>query len=196
MSDIKSAAEIAMEKVEKLGEATEEERMRWKYVPEGERLAARHLKQDCNLAAELKKYEEKTRKYITEGATGILIRYINLPTSDTVVKNNKSVMEGLKDIKSDKVSLENVYSKIRRIFNHYVEQGQHQRKQAYESLRTEFEVKIKQAVQQQIGTSAGIKIDIEKQPQFKEEWRKLEAQLNSQYLKLLDEYKQELLAIP
>ncbi len=63
MSDIKSAAEIAKEKVEKLGEATEEERMRWKYVPEGEKLAARHLKQDCNLAAELKQYEEKIRKY-------------------------------------------------------------------------------------------------------------------------------------
>lgn len=196
MSDIKSAAEIAKEKVEKLGEVTEEERLRWKYVPEGEKLAARHLKQDCNLAVELKQYEEKTRKYIVEGAAGILIRYINLPTSDIALKNNKSAMEGLKEIKSDKVSVENVYSKIRRIFSHYTEQGRQQRKQAYESLKTEFEVKVKQAVQQQIGTSAGIKIDIEKQPQFREEWRKLEAQLNSQYLKLLDEYKQELLAIP
>jgi len=33
MSDIKSAREIAMEKVEELGEVTEEERLRWKYVP-------------------------------------------------------------------------------------------------------------------------------------------------------------------
>ncbi len=33
--EIKSAREIAMEKVEKLGEVTEEERLKWKYVPEG-----------------------------------------------------------------------------------------------------------------------------------------------------------------
>ena len=45
MTDIKSAHEIAMEKVAKLGEATEEERLRWKYVPEGEKLAASYLKQ-------------------------------------------------------------------------------------------------------------------------------------------------------
>ena len=36
MDDIKSALEIAMEKVEKLGEATDEVRLRWKYVPRGQ----------------------------------------------------------------------------------------------------------------------------------------------------------------
>ena len=35
MGDIKSAFELAMEKIEKIGEVTEEERLRWKYVPEG-----------------------------------------------------------------------------------------------------------------------------------------------------------------
>ena len=41
MGDIKSALEIAMEKVAKLGEATEEERLKWKHAPQGEELAAR-----------------------------------------------------------------------------------------------------------------------------------------------------------
>ena len=35
MGELKSAAEIAMEKMEKLGRATDEERLEWKYVPEG-----------------------------------------------------------------------------------------------------------------------------------------------------------------
>jgi len=195
MDDIKSAAEIAMEKVEKMGEATDEEKMRWKYTPEGEKLAARHLKQDCNLAAELERYEENARKYIVEGATEILIRNINLPRDDSAIRNNKSAMDGLNDLRSDKVSVENVYSKMRHIFSHYTEQGEQQRKQAYESLKTEFEARIQQAMQQQLGSSAGIRIDVEKQPQFQEEWRKVEAQLNSQYIKLLDEYKQELVGI-
>ena len=41
MGEIKSAREIAMEKIEKLGEATDEELLKWKYVPEGGKLAAR-----------------------------------------------------------------------------------------------------------------------------------------------------------
>ena len=195
MGDIKSAREIAMEKVERLGEATNEERLKWKYVPEGERLAARYIKEDCNLAAELSKHEESVTGYIIEGVTGILIKNINLPRDDLTKRNNRRAMDGLKNLKSDKVSVENVYSKIRRIFTHYLEQGEQQRKQAYETLKAEFEAKVQQAVQQQVGLSIGIKIDVERQPQFQEEWRRVLAQLDSQYLKLLDEYKQELSAI-
>ena len=195
MGDIKSAFEIAIEKAERLGKATDEERLKWKYIPEGEKLAARYIKQDCNLVVELSQYEENIKKYIIEGLADILIRNINLPGSDLVKRNNRRAMEGLKTIKSDKVRVENVYSKIRRIFDHYVGEGQQQRKQAYESLKTEFEAKIKQVLQQQLGSFVGVKIDVERQPQFQEEWRKIQTQLDSQYLKLLDEYKQELSAV-
>ncbi len=195
MGEIKSALEIAMEKTEKLGEATDEERLKWKYVPEGEKLAARYLKENLNLVDKLSQYEENVRRYIIEGAGDILIRNIDLPKTDIAKRNNKKAMDGLKNLKSDKVSVENVYSKIRRIFNHYMEQGEQQRKQAYESLKTEFEAKLQQAVQQQVGLPMRVNIDVERQPQFQEEWRKIQAQLDSQYLKLLDEYKKELLGI-
>ncbi len=195
MGDIKSALEIAMEKVEKLEQATEEERLKWQYVPEGEKLAARYLREDCNLVIELGKYEEKVRRYIIEGAGDILIRNINLPKDDLAKKSNRRVMEGLKRLRSDKVAVGNVYSKLRQIFKHYMEQGEQQRKQAYETLKTEFEAKVRQAMQQQFGLTAGVKIDVEKQPQFQEEWRQIQTQIDSQYVKLLDEYKQELSSI-
>ena len=190
--EIKSALEIAMAKVEGLGGVTEEERRKWKYVPEGEKLAARYLKQDLNLVAELGKYGEDTRKCVIEGANDILTRNISLPRNDLARKNNRKAMDGLKILKSDRVSVENVYSRMRRIFDHYQEQGGQQKKQAYQSLKTEFEAKVQQAVQQQFGTLAGAKLDVENQPQFQEEWRRLQTQLESQYDKLLDEYKQEL----
>jgi len=195
MGEIKSAIEIAMEKAEGLGKATDEERLKWEYVPEGERLAARYLKQDCNLVAELSQYEEKIKKYVIQGVADILIRNINLPKNNLVKRTNKKAMDGLKIVKSDKASVENVYSKIRRIFEHYVGQGEQQKKQAYESLKAEFEARIKQAIQQQLGSFVGIRIDVERQTQFQEEWRKLLIQLDSQYVMLLDEYKQELSAI-
>ena len=131
-----------------------------------------------------------------EGAADVLVRNIGLPGDDSTRKNNRKVMDGLKAIKNDKISLENVYSKIRRVFTHYVEQGEQQRKQAYETLKAEFEAKMQQAVQQQLGSLAGVKIDVETQPQFQEEWRRIQVQLDLQYIKLLDEYRQELLIIP
>lgn len=195
MSEIKSAFEIAMEKVAKLGEATEEERLQWKYKPQGETLANKYLKEDCNLVAELSQYPENIRKYIIKGTAEILIRNINLPRNDVTKKTNRRVMDGLKILKSDKVSVENTYSRLRYLFNHYTEQGEQQRKQAYEALKTDFETKLQQAIQQQLGSFAGLKIDVEKQPQFQQEWRKLLAQLDSQYLSLLHESKRELAEI-
>ncbi len=195
MANIKSAREIAMEKLEKLEEATEEERLEWKYVPKGEELAAGYLKEDCNLLAELSQYQENERKYVVEGAGEILARNINLPQNDLAKKNNRRAMEGFKLIKKDKVSVENIYSRIRQLLNHYLEQGEQQREQAYESLKTQFEAKVQQAMQQQLGPTIGMKIAVERQPQFQEEWRKAQTQLDSQYLQHLNEYKRELLAI-
>jgi hypothetical protein len=192
---IKSAREIAMEKVALLGEVTEEERLSWKYVPEGEKLAARYLKQNINLVTELGGYDEKVVGYVKEGASEILIRHINLPRNDAARKNNKKTMDGLKTLKKDKIGVENIFSRIRNIFNHYTEQGEQQRRQAYEQLKAEFSAKVRQALQQQLGTAMGLNIDIERQPQFQEEWRKLLVQLDSQYISLLNEYKQELSAI-
>ena len=194
--EIKSALEIAMEKVEKLGEVTEEERMKWKYVPEGEKLAARYLKQNLNLLSELGKFEEKVKGYVIEGAQDVLVRNVELPRNDSLRKKNKRVMEGIKLLKNDKVSAENVFSKMRRVFDHYVEQGEQQRNQAYESLKVDVEARIQQAVKQQMGSLANVRIDVESQPQFQEEWRRMLAQLDMQYIRLLDEYKQELSAIP
>jgi hypothetical protein len=193
---IKSAREIAMEKVAAMGEVTEEERLSWKYVPEGEKLAAKYMKQALNLGAELGKFEGKAVGYVKKGVSDILLRNIDLPLNDSARQKNKKAMEGIKALKEDKVAVENVFSKIRNIFNHYTEQGEPQRRQAYEQLKTEFTARVQEAVKQQMGTAAAnMKIDIENQPQFQEEWRRLKAQLDAQYINLLNEYKQELAAI-
>ncbi len=195
MGDIKSAREIAMEKVAKLGEATEEERLKWKYEPEGEILATRYTNEDCNLIAELSRYEEKARKYVVDGIMEVLSRNISMPKTDLAKKANQKAMDGIKTLKKDKVAMENVFSKIRRAFDHYSGQGEQQRKQAYEQLKIEFTEKIQQAMQQQLGSLSAVNVDVERQPQFQEEWQKLQAQLDSQYVRLLDEYKQELISI-
>ncbi|MBI2831075.1 MAG: hypothetical protein HYX79_02325 [Chloroflexi bacterium] len=196
MADIKSAAEIAAEKVREIGTATEEERLSWKYVPDGERLAARYLKGEADLAAELRTYDDKARKYVAKGAQDVLTRNIDMPRNDFSRKNNKIAMEGIKAIKTDKVGVENIFSRIRQLFKHFSEQGESQKKQAYQALKADFEAKLRQAVQKQMGTTAGVRIDAESHPQFQEEWRKMLRQMDSQYYNVLSEYKQELEALP
>ena len=195
MADIKSAYEIAMEKINKIESATPEERLKWKFIPKGEELAGKYIKDDINLTAELGKYGDQERKYVVQGISSILVRNIDLPKNDAVKKNNRKAMDGIKLIKKDKTAVENVFSKIRYIFNHYAEQGEAQKKAAYEQVKEEFTMKVQQALAQQ-GSNARINaVDIERQPQFQEEWRKMLIRLDSQYLQHLNEYKHELLAL-
>jgi plasmid stabilization system protein ParE len=196
MGDIKSAREIAMEKIDKLGEPTEEERLEWKYLPEGEKLAARYLKQEADLPSELKKFDKKAASYVIEGISAVLIKNMLLPENESAKKLGKRAMDGIKAIKTDKSHVEAALNQIRHVFDHYEQQGAQQRKQAYEALKVDFQGKVEQALRQQMGGStAGMRIDIEKQPQFQEEWRKVKAQLDAQYMQVLNQYKQELEAL-
>lgn len=194
MGEIKSAFEKAMERVEKIGKASEEEVLNWKYIPEGQKLAVSYLKDECNLTVEIGKYGDKEKPVVIQGAEEVLLRNINLPVNDIAKKNNKKAMEAIKTLKKDKGGVENVYSKIRNIFNHYEQEGEQQRKQTYEMLKQDFQAKIQQIMRQQ-GIPVGANIDIERQPQFQEEWRRVSAQMDSQYYSLLDEYKQEIMNI-
>ncbi|MBN1160973.1 MAG: hypothetical protein JXA17_03385 [Dehalococcoidales bacterium] len=195
MGEIKTAAEIAREKLAQIGEPTEEERLKWKYGSVGEKLAAVYLKENVNLVNELQKYNEKASQVIISGVNDILLRNISLPRNESARRINKKAMDGIKSLKEDKIAVENVFSKIRQVLDHYTQEGARQKKQAYESLKAEFEEKLQEAVRKQTGVDAKLNIDVETQPQFQDEWQRMQAQMEGQYLNLLEEYKKELAAI-
>ena len=118
MADIKSAKEIAQEKLDKIGEPTPEERLQWKYIPEGEKLAVQYLKDDINITAEINKYkDEAAKKYVKKGAENVLIKNITLPTTEYANNTNKKVMDTLKSIKQDKVAVERFYTASCHVFS-------------------------------------------------------------------------------
>lgn len=198
MGDIKSAYEIAMEKIKEIEDASPEERLKWKFFPVGEQLAGKYVKEDVNLLLELNKYKDNERKYVAKGIVEVLARNIDLPRNDAIKKTNRKAMDGIKLLKKDKSGVENIYSKLRYIFNHFTEQGEQQKKQAYEQLKVQFAAKLQQAVQKQMGPNARLNvnnINIERQPQFQEEWRRVLIQIDSQYIGHLNEYRRELIEI-
>lgn len=195
MDEMKSALERAMERADRLGKASEEDRRKWQYLPEGEKLAAEHMKGGSDLLVELGKYDDDARPHVAEGAQKVLVGSMDLPRNDVAKARNKKVMEAIKELKRDKVGVENVFTKIRRVFNHYEQEGEQQRRQAYEEVKRDVEAKLRQAMQQS-GQEAPEKMNVESQPQFQQEWRRAVSQLDSQYINLLDEYKQEIMGTP
>ena len=189
--EMKSAYDRAMERIKNLEEPSKDDVLTWKYVPEGQKLAVRFLKEEFNLATELGKFKDEERRYVAKGAEEVLLRNIVLPVHDIAKKNNKRAMDAVKAIKKDKTAVENVFTKMRRVFDHYTGEGEQQRKQAYEMLKQDFQAKLQQAMRQQ-GIPPGTKINIEGQPQFQEEWHLTLSQMDAQYNQLLDEYKQEI----
>lgn len=195
MDEMKSALDRAMERANRLGKASDDDRMKWKYTPEGEKLATEYLDGKKDIITELDKYSDTERPYVIRGVETILIRTIDLPRNDLIKTKNKKSMEAIKSLKRDKGAVENVYTKIRRIFTHYEQEGEQQRKQAYQEVKRAVEAKLVQLMQQQTGQRTPMKMDIEKQPQFQQELRRVLSQLDSQYVNLLNEYKQEIASI-
>jgi hypothetical protein len=191
MGELNSAFDIAMERARRLGEASPEEVRKRDLVPEGERLAARYLRDEGGLAAELSNYDDEARRYVIEGAGGIFLRNIDLPRSDVAKGISKRAMEGVKILKGDKGGVENVYSKMRRLFKYYEQEGEQQRREAYEAFKGEFLARLGQEHQRR-GLPAPVSADVEGQPQFQEQWGRALVQLDEQYYKLLEEYKREL----
>ena len=191
MEELKSAFDIAMERAEKLGKASPEEIIKRDLVPQGEKLAARYLKGQCDLTVELGKYDEEARGYVAESVKKVLLRNLDVPKNEVVKRTTRRAMDGIKSLKDDKGGVENVYSKLRRLFKHYEDEGAQQRSQAYEELKQDFYRNLQQLAQQK-GMPTGISIDVESHPQFQEQWRLTLTRLDAQYRTLMEEYKLEI----
>jgi hypothetical protein len=192
MGEMKSAWEKAMEKVEKLGKLSEEELKQREYQPAGNKLAAKYLQEmDYNLDAEMTKYKGTgIRKYILQGAEEIFLRSIILPKNEYDMQATRRAMAGLRLLKENKKLLDTVLDRITNLLNYY---GQ-ARQQTYLQFKKDFEAKLResnQAMQQQVG--AKVRIEPEQHPQFMEEWRRINSQLDAQYEKVLEEHKEQIL---
>jgi hypothetical protein len=195
LDEIKSAREIAQEKIARLGQVTEEESLRWRYVPEGEMLAAKYLNKGQDITGQLSRYQGMARQYVLKGAGEVLLSNIGLPRNDAAKNKNEKAIDTLIEFKKDKTSALNVIKQMRTVFSHYQEQGEQQRKQAYENLKIQFKARLEQAIEQQMGSTSGLDISVDSLPQFREEWQRMLAQLDTQYINHLDEYKHQLRAI-
>ena len=187
MGEIKSTLEIALEKAARLGKASKEELRRDELIKKGRRLAAQFLSEkDFNLEKELFSIDSKDQILVLRGAVDTLVKNIVFPRDDHSLKEIRRALEGLERIFHAFPQVKQLTAEIFKLLSHYLEQ----QKQLYEQFKQQFKgqmAEVEQALKQQYGDN--IKVDIEMQPQFQEEWRKLKAQIEEQYRSQLDYLK-------
>ena len=195
MGEMKSAFERAMEKVEKMGKATDEELKRLEYVPIGSAMAAKYLKEEnFDLSGELNKYSDPNiRTHVVNGIQDALLHNITLPKDDVSKKTTNKAIAGLKLTRKAKNQLDALLDRISSLITYYEQAHQ----QAFNQFKTTFESKlpeITRAMQQQPQKS-GIPIETQIQLQFQEQWRRASSELDAQYEKVLEEHKQQIAAM-
>ena len=193
MSDMKSAYERAMERAEKIGDASPDELMRLEAAPKGNQMAARFMKEPVlDLDAELNKYKGSgIRKQVIDGALEIFLRYLALPSATSPREVTNRAKQGILVLKDNKKLVEQVFSQLDNMLNLY-EQA---RQQAFNQLKQAFEQQAGRQVRgtgAQVGSQAG-RADVTAQPQFRDEWSRALGELNRQYEQALEEQKQRLL---
>ena len=194
MGEIKTAWEKAMEKVEKLGKATDEELRRLEHIPAGNAMAAKFINEDnYDLETQLTKYKGSgIRQYVMEGAMEVFLRNITLPHDEREKIRTEKAMAGVKTLKENKKQVDAVTDHIKNIISYYEQARQH----SFGQFKKDFEAKIREAgnmLQKMPGNAASLEAQI--QQQFQDEWRRVSMELDAQYEKALEEQKQQLLKI-
>lgn len=193
--EIKSAYQIAVEKLAAIEEPTEAEKLTWKYVPEGEKLAARYLKGDADLKAELAVFDDSARPYVARGTMGILLPGIRLPHTEADAAAVNRAVEAIRLIVTDTAAAEELLGRLQQVFDHFASTGATQIAQARDQLKQQMTARVQQAMAQQMGGNANLNIDIEAQPEFQAEWRKLQSQFEGQYNQMIEEIRTQIKAL-
>ncbi len=188
-NEIKSAWEIALEKVRNI-QMSEEELNRTGYVEEGKKIAARFIREGKpDLAFSMKKYPKDAKAHVQEGIEFVLFCNIVLPITDSLKKDALNAIEGLKVLYQGKRTFIGILSAVRELLESY----RVDREENYRKLKKSFQMRMentKRAVEDQLGLK--VKIEARNHPEFIKEWRMLLTQLDGEYSRILEEYKEKL----
>lgn len=193
MAEIKSALDKALERAKKIGQATAEEMKENLYLEAGRRLAARYLQEeDMELAAALAQEPAGVRPFLLKGIEETILRNIVLPREEDMEKNIKKAMQGILILKSNSTQARKILAQMEDLFRQYKQTILHAREQLKARLGMKFGTLQKQMEQK---LHSKINIDIERQPQFQEEWLQISIEINAQFNHFLEQQKGLLRAV-
>lgn len=187
MAEIKSTMEMVMARAAKMGRASKEELNAEEVVQSGMKEAARFLREeDVDLGKELAGRPGGEQTAFRNGIVQTLLRNIPLPRGSEQQHNAEKAMQGLLQVSRGDSELAAAFGDMKAIMERYVEH----RDQLKQQLEGQFAQQM-QMMEQNLARQTGMKMKLEpsQHPKFQEEWQKLQAELNSQYGKAIEQYK-------
>ncbi|MDD3580845.1 MAG: hypothetical protein PHW74_07480 [Desulfobacca sp.] len=192
MAEIKSALELALEKAERLGRATEQEMQEAQDRDWGRHLAADFLRDKVELEEELQKVPAKSQALVMTNIKEVLLRNITLSRQGGPDPTFPRVQSGLLQVAQNKKAMQRLLNEVAQLLKNF----EQVRQKSYEQLKASFAAgldNIQRAMAAQMHMK--VKIDVEHTPQFQEEWNKFESNLVNQFEPRLEQYKAQMLVL-
>lgn len=189
MAEIKSTMDLVMERAAKMGMATADEMEQEANHKKGMQLAAEYLNQSAESASEiLSKQPKQGQNTLRAGMLESLLRNIFLARDEDGTKRLDAALKGIIDLGGGSSELTAICQELLGIIGQY---SQH-REQYREQLKQQVQMQLEQMLMQKGLSTEGIQIDPTNEPQFKEEWARIEGELNGQYEQALGQYREQL----
>ncbi len=144
------------------------------------------MREKIELEPEFKKFPPEAQSALAKQVKEILLRNITLPREGVVDDANKRAQIGMLQVARDKKTMQRVLQEIDQLYKGYAQVRQN----ALQQFKAQFNAQmdgVKKALESQM--QRPLNVDVEQTPQFQEQWRNFEAQLNQQFEPLLDKHK-------
>ena len=189
MAGIKSTMDLVMERAARMGMATPDEMQHEESLKKGMQNTAEYLNgQRTSLTEILGEYDQAQQASIRTGMLASLMRNLFLPRDDDGTKRIGLAVQGIVELNKDTENITALCKELQTITSQY---GQH-RKQLYDQLKEQMRMQIEQLLARKGMKADTMKIDPTTEPQFKEQWSRLEMDLESQYGQALEQFKAQL----
>jgi len=190
MAEIKSTMELVLERAARMGRASTAEIAEEADRKTGMQLVAAFLEgRDEPPAAVLARQETGKQAAIRRGMIEALLRNIFLPRDDQARERCELATRGLLELAGGAGDIAAICQDIQHIASQYGQHREQLRGQLEEQVRMQYEQVM---AQQMGGQSGGFKIDPTAQPKFREEWARLEGELDGQYNQALNQHRDQL----
>jgi len=189
MAGIKSTMDLVMERAARMGMATPDEMRHEENLKKGMQATAEYLNgTKPSLLDLLGEQESSQQAAIRKGMLASLLRNLFLPRDDDGTKRIERAVRGIVELNQGTPDIAALCQELQTIASQY---GQH-RKQLYEQLKEQMRMQIEQLLMRKGMKADSMKIDPTMEPQFKEQWTRLEMDLDRQYGQALEQFKAQL----
>jgi hypothetical protein len=187
LAEIKSALELALEKAEQYGRASKEEMELARHQEQGARLAVQFLKGEGDLAADLKSLPPQTQPGARMAIKEVFLRNLGLPREAAADPRQDRAVEGLLVVADDRKAMAQLQTEMEQILQQFL----HFRSNALQQLKARFAAGVGQ-MQQEAKYRQPMNVDVERLPQFQEEWLRFKGQLQQQFEPVMANLKERM----